>query len=454
MIFKLALKNIRLHAKRHFLTCIGLIIGIVGIILFGGYVLRMENYLATHAIYLKQAGHLSVFKTTALKNYFQNPAKFAINPTEQSQITQILTANKELFELEKVIPIGQVQAMLTNGCQSLPIIAQGLHPEDMQWLLAQPQVLNDIPELIKIEAGVDFWKSDSLLAANTSPILWSFFNKVNFDKIKVTTSVDNSFLPNCDNPQDKDLLNHSPDFQIYAQDFYGGLGLIDTSIVGLKNSGFSLNDEVFFLLRLSQLQNLSKSDDVYKLAIYFKSDRQIQKKIQSLQELLNKQQLKDFELVPFNNYELSPIYIGSMNFVKIMFVFFLVLICGVVALTIINSIQIAFLERKKDIAVYKSIGFRNALIIKIFQYEYLIITLLCGVVAAFLGKAIVLWNNLQNFRFQLPGYSSTLQFKLEPTILFMTFSFIVIFIIVQLSCRWQLKRLLEKQSIELMRFDS
>lgn len=454
MILKLALKNLLLHIRRHLLTSVGLTTGILGIILFGGYVLRMEDYLSTHAIFLKQSGHISLLKKKSIDNYYQNPAQYSISAMEQGHLLKLLNENAKGLDIDKIIPIGMTQAMITDGCKSFPIVIQGILKNDMNWITSHPKVLHDLPELIKMSAGKDFWTDDSLLSSNTSPTLWNYFNKNNFAEVSPMSPFPEGTLLNCNVKEDLDKLHKSPDFQVYSQDFFGGLGIVDTTITGLKYSGFSLADEVFLQMKLEQLQNLVKSDDLYKYAIYLKDQNNLKQTLRKLNSLMNESPYNNFELLPFSNIKISPIYKGSMTFVFIMFLFFIILICGVVILTIVNSIQIAFIERKKDISVYKSIGFRNSVITKIFQYEYLFVSLISSTIAIIWGYLIVSYINSKNFRFQLPGYSSTLQFKLEPTFIYILIVFLAILLVVQLACRWQISRLLKKQSIELMRFDS
>lgn len=452
MILQIAIKNLFLHGKRHFLTSLGLASGLLGIVFFGGYVLRMEDYLSTHAIYLKNAGHITINKAEALDKYLQAPAKYALNTEEQNKIQEILKNLNTEIELERIIFSGATQAMLSNGCQSFPVLVQGIAPEDQSWINNHSEVKKHIPELVNMAEGVDFSVSDSLLASNISPTLWSFFNKVPFTQTKPI--LDNDLLQSKNNSNSQNCDLTSPDFQIYSQDFWGGLGLIDVSIVGLKYSGFSFNDEVFLQLKQQQFQNLVKSDSVYKISVYLKNKDKLSSKITKIRSKLKENNINNIEVHSYNEIAISPIYIGSMNFVTILLIFFIILICGVVALTIANSIQIAFIERKKDIAVYKSIGFRNSIINQIFQWEYIILSILTSIITLLIGLSLIKTINSLNIRFQLPGYSATLQFLLEPTTTYLVSSVILIIIMVLLATKWQLDRLLKKQSIELMRFDS
>lgn len=450
----LALRNLLLHWNRHILTALGLIMGMTGMILFGGYVLRMEDYLATHTVYLRQVGHISLLKKDAYLKYSQNPLKFSFDQTEQALILDVLNSESSSLKISRIVPVASSQAMLTNGCQSFPVFVYGVKGTDMKWLYTHPDVQKNIFELSQFESGQGYWMGFDTLASNTTPTLWSFLNKAPLSDITTETKSKTQGATNCQNSSAKENLRFSNDLQLFAQDFYGGLGLVDTTVVGLKYSGFSLVDEVYYSAPIELVQNLVKSDNIYKLAVYFNDSADVSKKIDRLMTLFKERNIENIEIFPYSDPKMSEVYVGSMTFMMIMFLFFIVLICGVVVLTIFNSLQIAFLERKKDISIYKSIGFRNTVITNIFQMEYFLISLCSGFIAVALGAWLAQWNNSMNFRFQLPGYSSTVQFKLEPSLYYILIVFSFLIILIQGVSHFQLRRMLKQESADLMRFDS
>ncbi len=433
---------------------LGLLTGVVGIVLFGGYVLRMEGYLATHTIFLRHVGHVSVFKKEAILKYQQNPSKYSFSKNEQTQIEEVFRSVTDSLEIKEIVPVISTTAMLTDGCRSFPVWIQGIKSMQMKWIYQHPQVKLRIPELLKMQAGAGYWETTDALGANISPVLWSFFDKGELSSINDETRKNAAGTDNCDSPETKQKLSLTNELQIFSQDFYGGLGLVDTTVVGLKYSGFSLADEVYLTAPFELVQGLVKSDNIHKWSIYFADASSVSSKIKKLQQAFEQKNIKDFDIIPYTDSRVSELYVGNMTFVIIMFLFFLVLICGVVVLTVFNSLQIAFLERQKDISIYKSIGFRNSVITQIFQIEYLLISLACCVIAGATSWGLANWNNSMNFRFQAPGYSSSIQFRLEPSVTYIAFVFICVILLVQLVSYLQIQRLLKRQSAELMRFDS
>lgn len=438
-ILRIALKNLRLHWNRHLLTAIGLIMGMMGMILFGGYVLRMEGYLAAQSIFLRQVGHLSLLKKDSHINFNQSPNRYSFDSKDQLAIINLLSHSADLIGIKRMIPVAATPAMLTNGCQNFPIWIQGVNPSDMQWIYEHPEVKKKVPELTHMESGIGYWTSSDSFASNIAPALWKFLDKK---------------PSHCGTSEENNRAQQKNEMQVYTQDFFGGLGLADSTIVGLKYSGFSLLDEVYFLASMEWVKNLIKSENLYKWAIYFEDSSHLSSKSSIINNLLKEASITDFELIPYTSAKVSEIYYGSMVFVLIMFLFFVILICGVVILTVFNSLQIAFLERKKDISIYKSIGFRHSIIIQIFQYEYLFISLISSLIASIWSQGLAEWNNSMNFRFQLPGYSSTLQFRLEPSMEYIFFVTIFIIVLIQIVCFFQLRKMLMKSSLDLIRFNS
>ncbi len=430
---------------------LGLITGMTGIILFGGYVLRMEGYLGTNSIFLRHVGHVSLLKKDAYLNYQQNPSKYSFDLAEQNAILEVLQSSS--IKMKRLIPVVATQAMLSSGCQNFPVWVQGIRSDDMNWIYSHTEVRKQIPELARMHSGQGYWNTNNVLAGTTSPTLWRFLDKDPLDSITEDSRKTAEGILNCDDPATSGKLKHTNDLQLYSQDFYGGLGLVDTTVSGLKYSGFSLIDEVFYITTLELVQNLVKSDNIYKWALYFEDTSNLSKKILELKKSLKEKNIENIDLIPYRDARVSALYVGNMTFVFIMFLFFLILICGVVVLTVFNSLQIAALERKKDISIYKSIGFRNTIITQIFQVEYFLISLAACIISGFIGVGAAHWNNSMNFRFQLPGYSSTLQFRLEPSTDYIFFVFVFMILLIQLVSYVQIHRILQQQSADLMRFD-
>ena len=410
--------------------------------------LRMEDYLATQSIFLRQVGHLSFWKKNAIKFYYQNPNQYSLNAEEADKIKNILSRN--LNSNDKVISVLSGQAMITNSCLSLPILFTGVDPADLNWIYSHPQVLREIPELTKFDRGAGFWTRNSdLVPINMSPVLFSLLKKQNI-LTEIVPSANLQAL-DCKSPDSAKKIAEDPFVQIFAQASDGGLGVTDAAISGLMSTGFSFTDETSVLLPFQTAQNLLRTDHISRIAVILEKVSELEKLQAALNRELQQNHIQNVEIHSYREEQVSEIYRGAMNFVYVMISFFAVLVCGVVILSIANSLQISFLERKPEIASLRSIGFRPQQIQILFSFEYLIISFVSFCFGGFLAFLLKFLNNHLNFRFRIPGFANDLQFVLQPTFIY-TYSVLISMLIIVLLTTWIISRKMMLQKIiDLMR---
>lgn len=69
MLLKIAFRNLFRNARRNLLTGSSIALGLMGVCLLGGYILRMERYLAAQSIYLTHNGHIVVYAKDGLDRF-------------------------------------------------------------------------------------------------------------------------------------------------------------------------------------------------------------------------------------------------------------------------------------------------------------------------------------------------------------------------------------------------
>jgi putative ABC transport system permease protein len=445
-LWSLAWNNVRLYRRRHFFTGLGLSAGFCALILLGGYMLRMEEYLAVHSIFLRQVGHLSVWKKDSLKLYFQNPEKYSFSPEEQQKIKRALAPI--LKAEDRVIPVLSGTGMITNGCQNLPIIFAGIDPQDSEWIYSHPQVHQQIPELVHFDQGVGYWEPEgSLMPINLSPILFSLLKKKNLFSGGTLSAGE---VVNCSHPDSLIKNSADPSVQIFSAAFDGGIGITDALLVGLKSTGFTFSDETAVMLSRDVAKNLLRTDNVSRMVIMLANPENSKSFRVAVAGAIEKAGVDNFEVLHYTDESVSPIYVGAMNFVYVMMGFFVVLVCGVVILSIANSFQIAFMERRHEFATLRSVGFRSGVLRTLLMFEYIqmaAISFAVGGCLAFILKGL---NNALNLRFQIPGFANDLQFKLEPTFIFTYSVALAMMIIVVVSVHFFARQQMKLKVIELM----
>ena len=121
-MWKLALRNVFRHKTRTGMTLLAIIVGVVGLILSGGFVQDIFKQLGEVLIH-SQSGHLQVSRSGYFERGARSPEKYLIEDFEP--------VRKELAGLAGVDDVmGRVYfaGLLNNGRSDLPIVGEGVEP--------------------------------------------------------------------------------------------------------------------------------------------------------------------------------------------------------------------------------------------------------------------------------------------------------------------------------------
>jgi len=122
-MWTLALRNILRHRARNAMTLLAIVVGVVGLILSGGFVHDIFKQLGETLIH-SQSGHLQISRSGYFERGSRSPEKFLI---ENDQELRKLTTG--LLEVDQVMGRLYFSGLLNNGRTDLPIIAEGIEPD-------------------------------------------------------------------------------------------------------------------------------------------------------------------------------------------------------------------------------------------------------------------------------------------------------------------------------------
>jgi putative ABC transport system permease protein len=419
MIFwKMAMRNLKRHFRRSLTTGLAIAFGFAGVVLLGGYMLRMDGYLATQAIYLNHVGHISVYKKDALDQMLANPERYSLTPEEQEIIRT--TAGTLPLKPEWIAASLTAQGLITTGCTSVPFLATGVDPHLEAKIREAPEVLRRIPELNRLLKGRDFWHSGDqkdfiLITQRMASVLGKplVAGEAGEDPKAMTYNISD-----CTDPSAQSLIRSHSAVQLLGSTYAGGVAAADARVSGHFTTGLSLTDETATVMPLELLQNFLQTDRVSSMALYFDPLQVDVKKVMAQLQTAFADQNQNFDLYSYDDERVSPFYVGAMNFVFVMTAFFVFTVCGVVALSILNSLKIALYERRSEIGTLRSIGFQPNQVTGLMLRETLLLSLgslFCGGWIAWGVAEIV---NGMNIRFAIVGSAGDLQFILKPGLLF------------------------------------
>lgn len=122
-MWTLALRNILRHRARNAMTLLAIIVGVVGLILSGGFVHDIFKQLGETLIH-SQSGHLQISRSGYFERGSRSPEKFLIE--NDKELRRLVTV---LPEVEEVMGRLYFSGLLNNGRTDLPIIAEGIEPD-------------------------------------------------------------------------------------------------------------------------------------------------------------------------------------------------------------------------------------------------------------------------------------------------------------------------------------
>ncbi len=395
MMWRMAFRNLFRNKRRTMATGAAVIAGFVGLILLGGYIFYVEKGLRANAVYLLNKGHISIFKKEGLQKYATKRSFYEIKPEEQKVILEHLKKYENNIEWTGHAITGS--GLISNGEKSVPFMATGVDLLTLEKSLNHPQVKKWAHDFLTKDAAdfVQAIKSDPLSISITARLGELIDRKTPFSQL----------------PEEKRNV------QLAGMDVYGDLNAVDADLSTSYSTGSELLEDAGMLAPYELLQKLYNTDGAYYMMVYLKDDGHLSRTVANLNHDFEKDNLP-FQAYPFNDPAISPNYVGSMGFLYAMAGFFVFLICGAVALSIVNSLTMGILERTREIGTLRAIGFQPQQISWMMTQESLwlcFLSSLFGIVLAWMISVVV---NLAHFTFSPPGVAVAVQFRLSvnPTL--------------------------------------
>jgi putative ABC transport system permease protein len=450
MIFwSMAWRNLILHRRRSMITGTAIAFGFCGVVLLGGYMMRMENYLKTHGIYLSHVGHIAIYKKDGLEKYLTDPELYNLSLEDQQNIER--TAREMKHPPEMIARYLRGQGLITNGCRSYPFFMTATEPQAEVWTRTHPLTRYWTPELLVLKRGHGYWEpavtQDSIVVAyRLARLLQKPF--VVGDAGENATTAD-SIITNCDDPAAWEKIRQNASVQLIGNGFNGGIAAADARVSAQYSTGLALTDDSSILVPLKFGQDFFGTDRVTWMSLYLKDAGSTSHFASQLRKVFAKNGWK-YDVYTYRDESVNPFYIGAMNFVYVMMIFFVVLVCGVVALSILNSLQISLLERKVELGTLRAVGFKQRAVTSLFVREVFLLAIVSVVVGGTLAYVISGIINSLNLRFSIVGNADNIQFLLKPT-MWLTFATGSLFVAVaSLTCFLECMRRLRSKIVNLL----
>ena len=391
----MAWRNLLRNSRRSAMTLIAMALGLVAVLLFGGYVKDLIYGLQTE--FVQSSGHLQIQHRDYFRLGSGNPAAYGIARYER--IVQTIKDDPVLEPLLVVVtPTLQFGAIAGNFASSVSrtVEVSGVVVEDQnrmrEWndyadpTLTRPLSLSGTaPDTAVIGTGVA--RVLQLCAPLGVPDCSAGAPQRDANGTALPDDIVALANPEATRPANQAGSRH-PRIEILAANTRGAPNVAGVNILSAEFQGIKELDDVYVGMHLSQAQKLvygSAPPQVTAIALQLKHTAQIPQVRIRMEELLATR-LKDEPLDILDYEVLNPYYGQALSMFAAMFGFIAVLIGAIVLFTVTNTMSMAVVERTTEIGTLRAIGLKQSDIRAMFVTEGLML----GCLGAILGIAVAL----------------------------------------------------------------
>ena len=320
--YKIALLNVLRNQRRSVITLLAIQVGVVSLVLFGGFVASMYDGMRENMI-RSQLGHLQIYQQGFNQYGHLEPEKYLLSNQDLDRITKLVEA---VPGVELITPRLDFSGLLTNGNQSIAVVGSGIDP-DKEALLSSA---------ITIVEGEDLFAEDregALLGQG-------LFNGLNANVGDYLT-----------------LLGSTAD---------GAVNAVDIKVIGVVNTGVRDVDNRLVRINLSHAQDLQFTNGISRLVVLLSDTDETEQVIVQLTDIFKQQglslEIKSWSQLADYYHEVVSLFNGVFGFIKIIVLF-------IAALSIANTMMMAVMERTPEIGSIRALGATRYEVMMLFLTE-------------------------------------------------------------------------------------
>lgn len=355
-IFLLAFRNVLRNKRRSLLSAAVLVMGVVSLFLFGGYIEAVYYFLGNSVI--AQKGHFQVF-CRGYRDGEEESLALALTPEDQKKILSLL---QEKGGVRIVSPRIAVSGIIGNRERSTIFVGYGVDPEKeidlLQMVgyrggnlsvLLEPEVII-VGKILAKQLGLSVGDMITLMSLSEGGSLEAVYVKVG-DLISTGVTAMDSRL----------VLGHVATFQqlVYTTKVH--------SLVVLLEERFSRGEVERYARELNE--RFVKSGMNYEVKLW---------------------------------YELDDMYLPTMRMLKTMFTIVTIIFLVVIGFTIVNTMYMAVMERVSEVGTLRAMGTSPRMVFGMFVAEGTLIGVISTMVG--LGMGFLVMMLLNRLAIPLPPY--------------------------------------------------
>ncbi|NUZ08320.1 ABC transporter permease [Piscinibacter koreensis] len=417
--FSLALRNLMRNRRRSLMTLLAMVLGMVAVLLFGGFVRDITYQLQSG--YVQRSGHLQIQR----KGYFLygsgDPAAYGI--ADYERILKTVRADPVLAPMlivgTPVLNFGGIAGNFAAGV-SRTVFVSGYEVQGQNLM----REWNDYRlRLVPSRLALSGSGPDSAVIGTGVARVLQLCGALEVPNCVAAPPSDSAPPPaaakGADLPDDIAGLSAPaakpagpaaaasgvPRIEILAAGARGAPNVAAVNVVRAEFQGIKELDDVHVTMHLAQAQKLvfgQSAPRATAIALQLHHTRQVPAARERLQQILETT-FKDNPLEIIDYETLNPFYGQTLGMFAAIFGFISALIGAVVLFTISNTMSMTVVERTVEIGTVRALGLRRAGIRKLFLTEAMVLGAIGSVVGLSAAVALAWVINFMGLTWMPPG---------------------------------------------------
>ncbi len=327
---KIGFLNLLQNRRRSLATLGAIAFGFAAISLLGGFTDYIFKSLEDTYIYAQSNGHLSVFKKGFLEKGSLDPGKYLI---EEKELATIISLCRQEPEVVLATPQLDINGLISNGSVSTIMMASGKDPAATNRI---GSLARGFTARLKLFKGSSF-PDDAFAKAGISQGL--------ADKLGLAPGSEIIFMTNT---------------------IDGFMNAMDAEVIMTFDASIEILNDLYVSIPFSFAQALYETKGADRVNILLKNSRQTLPLKRRLQKIFSAQGLAT-EI--FTWKQLQPSYSRIHNMFNVIFSFVFIIVLTIVALSVINTVSMAVVERTRETGTLRALGLKRSGVIKMFASE-------------------------------------------------------------------------------------
>jgi len=350
---KLAYLNLLKNKRRSLFTLGAIAFGFAAINLLGGFSNYIFNALEDGYVYARGNGHLSIFKKGFHTGGLIDPARYLLKEKELEEISAFCRQDHRILI---ITPQLNISGLISNGKISTIMMAEGRNRDDMKSI---HHLSHGFSSKLRLFRGHELRDEPRYQIGVAKGLAGNFNLKIGDNVVVITTTAD------------------------------GFMNAFDANIVQTIDAPLEILDNLLVSMPLRFAQELYDTTGADRLNLLLKDGGLAYPMKKYLNQQLSARGI-DVEIYTWD--QLRPSYLKIRNMFNVIFTFVFIIVLTIVALSVVNTISMAVLERTREIGTLRALGLKRSGVVRIFAIEGTLLAAvgsLCGFFLTLIGWATI-----------------------------------------------------------------